>query len=124
MTGHLNELHPTPNAEVLAAMEMQPEHYEVISLGSGFGRTTAEDAAHARARIVIGVGRTVSRDELSVLAVEAIAALSAFLDAKHTLRLDYQPGAGDGTHPPDTAITPSHEGGKQDTGDEEERKTC
>lgn len=99
----INELDPAPNTRALAEMEMQPEHYEVISLGSGFGRDTAEDATHARAHIVIGIGRTVSREEMATLALQAIATLSAYLD-RDTLRLDYRPGPGNGDTPPDTAI--------------------
>lgn len=100
----LNELDPAPNTRVLAEMEMQPEHYDVISLRAGYARDTAEDATHARAHIAIGIGKTVSREEMASLALEAIAALSAYLDRENVLRLDYRPGPGDGTTPPDTAI--------------------
>lgn len=104
MTRNLNELHPAPNSEIVADMEMQPEQYTVISLGSAYGRETLEDAAHARARIVMAFGHSCTRDELNALAIDAIAALHAFLDNKHQLRLDYVPGTGDGPTPADTAL--------------------
>lgn len=104
MTRSLNDLHPTPNAEVVADMEMRPEHYDVVSIGSAWSRPDVDDVEHARARVVVAFGKGVSRDELNGLVLEAIAGLHAFLDTKHTIRLDYQPGTGDGPVPPDTAL--------------------
>lgn len=104
MTRSLNGLHPTPNAEALAGMEMQPDQYDVLSLGSNYSRPSAEECHHARARVVFAFGKGVTRDELNALAMEAVADLHAFLETKHVVRLDYQPGTGDGPVPPDAAL--------------------
>ncbi len=111
MTRSLNDLHPTPNAEAVADMEMQPDQYDVLTLGSNYSRDDIEQVAHARARVVFAFGKGVTRDELNALVVEAIADLHAFLDTKHTIRLDYIPGTGDGPVPPDAAITTSTDTG-------------
>lgn len=100
----LTDLHPAPNAESIADMEVQPEDYTVISLGSNFGRDEAEACKTARARVVIAFGRNVSKDEITGLALDAIASLHAFLMDRHHVRLDYVPGAGDGVTPPDIAV--------------------
>lgn len=99
----LTDLHPAPNAEAVADMEVQPENYTVISLGSNFSRDIPEDCAHARARVVIAFGQKVTKDEITALALDAIASLHAFLhDRGH--RLDYIPGGGAGSTPPDIAM--------------------
>ena len=103
MTGSFNDLHPTPNSETVAAMEMQPEAYDVISLGSHYPRDTAEDAPHARAHVVFAFGKGCTEAELYALAIEAVADLHAYL-TRHPLRLDYVPGDGDGPIPPDAAL--------------------
>lgn len=104
MTGSMNELHPTPNAEVLAGMEMQPGHYDVISIGAAYSREDPVATEHARAQIVFGIGRAMSRDEINALILDAIADLHAFLEEKDRVRMVYQPGAGPGPYPADTAM--------------------
>lgn len=108
MTGSINELHPTPAAEALAEMEMQPDRYELLSLSSNYSRGSVEEAKHARARVHIAFGKGVTREELLSLVLEAMAELHGSL---HTsLHLEYVPGTGEGPTPPDAAIEECREG--------------
>lgn len=104
MTGSLNALHPAPNSETVAAMEMQPDVYDVLSLGSHYPRDDADDAPHARAHVVFAFGKGCTKAELHALLFDALADLHALLETKHTLRLEYVPGDGDGPVPPDAAL--------------------
>lgn len=104
MSGHINDLHPAPNAEVLAEMEMQPEHYDVVARVRAVPRADPDEVPHARAAVVVAFGKTLSHDEINAVMFDTIATLHAFLEGPG-LRLDYQPGHGDGPTPPDTAVT-------------------
>lgn len=106
MSGHLHDLHPAPNSELVAEMEMQPDHYNVIAHLQCHTRPDPEQARHARATIVVAFGKDLSVDEVNTILFDTIAALHAYLEEKHTLRLDYRPGEGEGPTPPDTAMPP------------------
>lgn len=83
MTARLNDLHPTlhptPVAEMLANLEMQPDRYIVLSLGSNFSRPLLEDAVHARVRGVFAFGNHVSPDEIRKVLVDLVALVTDHL---------------------------------------------
>jgi hypothetical protein len=104
MSKHLSDLHPTPNAEVLADKEIQPVHYEVISTAAHFPRTVAADTEHAQAHASIAFGRGLAREEVEQVLNELVAEVRTWFTDHGAVHLAYVPGTGDGSTPPDKAL--------------------
>lgn len=86
MTGHINDLEPTPVATAIMGMEMQPDRYNVVGYTRNLSRDTLEEAEHARVRVVIGYGNHVSTEELADAILDALAAFHETVRAQRTYR--------------------------------------